>query len=418
MSLINTRIQNIRANTDLDKNEYRASRYGAFDTFMVQTNSPVSIISQELKDKAFSSIGNVLEVPVIDYDSGVTIGNQRTITIGHHENVSQMVQISFATYAWGFTIIPAQHLNNEISMQKDFEKKFIKYLYKLAAELESTAVASISANKSQILADTLYYNPVGNVVKAKWDQREALIGDLNVMMHANDYYGSLHLIGNTGIESVIRKLAQHGLYNDQIKQMEYSDKILHFTNAIANDVNVFGSGYLVEDGSLGVLTRVERESLLRSKTGDGHEWDIDSLPMLGIPVGTYFYDSVMDVSAMGAHIADLTRARVEHYGFALDLAFVTAYNSSIGTKANPIIAFSIDKRIEDQIQPVDTSPKVVGGNWHVYNASTEVFVDTTYADDADPAHVPYKDGGTWWAWDVTADNNNGDFVDTLIPAPV
>lgn len=347
MSLINTRIQNIRANSDLDKNEYRASRYGAFDTFMVQTNSPVSIISSELQEKAFRSIGNVLEVPVIDYDSGVTIGNQRTITIAPSENTSQMVQISFATYAWGFTIIPAQHMNNEIAMQKDFEKKFIKYLYKLASELESTAVASLSSNKTQVLADTLYYTPVGNVVQATWEQRESLIGDMNVMMHANDFYGGLHLIGNTGVESVIRKLAQHGLYNDQIKQMEYSDKVLHFTNGIANTPTAFGTGYLVEDGSLGVLTRVERESLLRSKTGDGHEWDIDSLPMLGVPVGTYFYDSVADVSTMGAHVADLTRARVEHYGFALDLAFVTAYNSDAATIASPILAFSIDKEVPE-----------------------------------------------------------------------
>lgn len=416
MSLINTRIQNIRANTDLDKNEYRASRYGAFDTFMAHTNSPVGIISQELKDKAFSSIGNVLEVPVIDYDSGVTIGNQRTITIGHSENVSQMVQISFATYAWGFTIIPAQHLNNEINMQKDFEKKFIKYLYKLASVLESTAVAAIDSNKTQILADTLYYNPVGNVVRAYWDQRDALIGDLNVMMHANDFYGGLDLVANTGVESVIRKLAQHGLYNDQMKRMEYSDKVLHFTNAIPNAGEAFGSGYIIEDGSLGILTRVERESLLRSKTGDGHEWDIDSLPLLGIPVGTYFYDSVMDVSNMGAHVSDLTRARVEHYGFALDLAFVTSYNSDDVNKPNPIIAFSIDKPEATSVVPDNKDPKVESGNWFVWDAQAEEYVDTTFADDGNPAHEPKIVGGTWHAWDATANSNVGDFVDTLIPA--
>lgn len=341
MSLINTRMQNIRANSNFDKNEYRPSRYGAFDMFMMQTNDPAGIISDELEQKAFRSIGRTIQVPVINFDADISIGSARTITIPPSENTSALVTISFATYAWGFTIIPSQHMNNEISMQKDFEKKFIKYLYTLAGILESSAVASLSANKTQIFNDILTYQNVANVLGATWPQRETLIGDLNVIMGANDYYGQYHLVGNAGVESIIRKLAQHGLYNDQMKYMEYSDKILHFSNTISNAADKFGTGYMVESGNLGVLTRVERESILRSVTGDGHEWDIDTLPLLGIPVGTYYYDEVEDVSLMGEHVADLTRARVEHYGFAVDVAFVTAYNSSPATLTNPILAFDI-----------------------------------------------------------------------------
>ena len=350
MSLINTRMQNIRATSDFDKNEYRPSRYGAFDMFMMQTNDPAGIISSELEQKAFQSIGRTIEVPVINFDSDITIGSARTITIPHSENTSALVTVSFATYAWGFTIIPSQHMNNEISIQKDFEKKFIKYLYLLAGVLESSAVAALSANKTQVFKDILTYQNVANVLGASWQQRETLIGDLNVIMGANDYYGRYHLVGNAGVESIIRKLAQHGLYNDQMKYMEYSDKILHFSNTISNADNKFGSGYMVEAGNLGILTRVERESILRSTTGDGHEWDIDTLPMLNLPVGTYYYDEVEDVSTMGDHVADLTRARVEHYGFAVDVAFVVAYNSSPATLPNPILAFDI--AVEAPVVPV------------------------------------------------------------------
>jgi hypothetical protein len=350
MSLINTRMQNIRATSDFDKNEYRPSRYGAFDMFMMQTNDPAGIISSELEQKAFQSIGRTIEVPVINFDSDISIGNTRTITIPHSENTSALVTVSFATYAWGFTIIPSQHMNNEISIQKDFEKKFIKYLYLLAGTLESSAVATLSANKTQVFKDILTYQNVANVLGASWQQRETLIGDLNVIMGANDYYGRYHLVGNAGVESIIRKLAQHGLYNDQMKYMEYSDKILHFSNTISNADNKFGSGYMVEAGNLGILTRVERESILRSTTGDGHEWDIDTLPMLNLPVGTYYYDEVEDVSTMGDHVADLTRARVEHYGFAVDVAFVVAYNSSPATLPNPILAFDI--AVEAPVVPV------------------------------------------------------------------
>lgn len=391
MSLINTRMQNIRAISDFDKNEYRPSRYGAFDMFMMQTSDPAGIISSELEQKAFQSIGRTIEVPVINFDSDITIGNTRTITIPHSENTSAMVTVSFATYAWGFTIIPSQHMNNEISIQKDFEKKFIKYLYLLAGILESSAVASLSANKTQVFNDILTYQNVANVLGASWPQRETLIGDLNVIMGANDYYGRYHLVGNAGVESIIRKLAQHGLYNDQMKYMEYSDKILHFSNTIANAANKFGSGYMVEAGNLGVLTRVERESILRSTTGDGHEWDIDTLPLLNLPVGTYYYDEVEDVSSMGAHVADLTRARVEHYGFAVDVAFVTAYNSSPATLTNPILAFDI--AVEAPV--IDVSGVILNKN------VTTIFIGAS--EDLEETIVPVNATNQGVAW--TSSNN-------------
>ena len=391
MSLINTRMQNIRATSDFDKNEYRPSRYGAFDMFMMQTSDPAGIISDELEQKAFQSIGRTIEVPVINFDSDITIGNARTITIPHSENTSALVTISFATYAWGFTIIPSQHMNNEISIQKDFEKKFIKYLYALAGVLESSAVASLSANKTQVFNDILTYQNVANVLGASWPQRETLIGDLNVIMGANDYYGRYHLVGNAGVESIIRKLAQHGLYNDQMKYMEYSDKILHFSNTISNAAGKYGSGYMVEAGNLGILTRVERESILRSTTGDGHEWDIDTLPLLNLPVGTYYYDEVEDVSSMGAHVADLTRARVEHYGFAVDVAFVTAYNSSPATRTNPILAFDI--AVEAPV--VDVTGVTLN------KETTTIFVGASETLEATVAPVNATNQGVTWESDDT-----------------
>ena len=96
MSLVLTRIQNIRANSNLDKFEYRPSRYGALNAFMVQSEDPTGILTEELKQKARTSIGNTLETPVIDYDADITIGNTRTLTIADSENTSKMVQITFA----------------------------------------------------------------------------------------------------------------------------------------------------------------------------------------------------------------------------------------------------------------------------------------------------------------------------------
>ena len=356
MSLVLTRIQNIRANSNLDKFEYRPSRYGALNAFMVQSEDPTGILTEELKQKARTSIGNTLETPVIDYDPDITIGSTRTLTIADSENTSKMVQITFATYAWGFTIAPAMYMNNEIGIQKDFEAKMMKYIYAFAKKLDEAALAALAANKTQVLKNPLLYDWSSNAINAKWTERENVFGDLEVMMGANDFYGQLHIVGDPGVESIMRKLQQHGLYNDVNKQNEFGTKIVHLTNNIAAAENKYAQGYAVNAGSLGILTRFERDCLLGTVSGDGHEWGIATLPLLNMPVGTYFNDSVGDYNTIAeAATADMTRTRKEHYGFAVDVAFLTAYNSKpsgVGALPSPILAFNVSSEDAVYAKPV------------------------------------------------------------------
>lgn len=342
MSLINTRIQNVRSSSNLDKNELRPSRYGALNLFMQQSEDPAGILTPELKEKAASSIGNTLESPVIDYDGNITIGNTRSVTIADSENTSQMYTVNFTTLSWGFTIVPSMFMNNEIGIQRDFERKFNKYLYKFAETLDNGCVAALTANKTQVFNDLLNYSQTGNVIQSSFAQRENIIGDINPMLAANDHFGDIHLLGNAGVESVIRKLAEKDLYNSENKTLEYSDKTLHFSTRLANGTGEFANMVAVNGGSVGMLTRFEREALLGTKMADGTEWSIETLPMLNVPVGTYFYESKGDFSAIaGAATADLTRARKEHYGFAVDVAYLTPYNSDPTTIANPIMQVAI-----------------------------------------------------------------------------
>lgn len=355
MSLVLTRIQNIRANSNLDKFEYRPSRYGALNAFMVQSEDPTGILTEELKQKARTSIGSILETPVINYDDSISIGNSRTLTISDSENTSEMAQITFTTYAWGFTIAPAMYMNNEIGIQKDFETKMMKYIYAFAKKLDEAALTILAAHKTHIFKNSLLYNQSGNAINAKWAERENIFGDLEVMMGANDFYGQLHIVGDPGVESIMRKLQQHGLYNDVNKQNEFGTKIVHLTNNLATDTDghAYAQGYAVNAGSLGMLTRFERDCLLGTVSGDGHEWGIATLPLLNMPVGTYFYDSVGEYKDIaGAATTDMTRTRKEHYGFAVDVAFLTAYNSKPETLASPILAFNISNENAVYAKPV------------------------------------------------------------------
>lgn len=342
MSLVATRLQNWRVeNPELDRNMTRPCEYGALDFFIEQTNAANSILSPYLRERAFASMGNTVQIPVIDYDGNVQVSNQRTCVIADNENTSALYTIAWVTYSVGFTMVPAAYSNNEISYEHDFMRKMEKISRALANELDKGAVAALEANKTQVFKDLLQYQEVGNVIEVPTQMATEILGDVNPIMRANCYPEMIHIIGNAGVDSLVRKLAQHGVYNDVNKRMEYDNKVLHYTNNVANEEGKNGTFFAAVDGNVGVLTRVDREALRRARA-NFHEWDVVRLPYIDLPVGSHYYTAVGDQSAiMGAATEDLTCAVKEYFGFSVDVAFVVAYNSDPETVANPILKAQI-----------------------------------------------------------------------------
>lgn len=342
MSLVATRLQNWRVeNPEFDRNMPRPCEYGALDFFIEQTNAPTSIISQNLRDRAFASIGNTVQIPVINYDGDVQVYNVRSCVIPDDENTSALYTIVWATYAVGFTMTPAAYMNNEITYEHDFFRKLEKITRALADTLDKGAIAALEANKTQVFKDLLNYTKQGNVIEVPTQMATEILGDINPIMRANCFPEMIHIIGNAGVDSLVRKLAQHGVYNDVNKRMEYDNKVLHYTNNVLNEASKNGTFFAVADGNVGVLTRVDREAL-RGTKANFHEWDVVRLPLIGLPVGSHYYTAVGDQSSiMGAATEDLTCAVKEYFGFSVDVAFLVAYNSDAATIANPIIKAEI-----------------------------------------------------------------------------
>ena len=342
MSLLATRLQNWRIeNPEFDRNMARPREYGALDFFIEQTNAGNSIISRELLDRAFVSMGNNVQVPVINYDADVQVSNVRSCTIGDDENTSALFNVNWVTLAVGFTMVPQFYRNNEITYEHDFARKMEKVCRALATAMDIQAIAALEANKTQVFQDQLYYNVIGNSVQVPWNARMEFLSDMNAMMRANSYPEMLHVIGGAGLDSLVRKMAEHDIYNDVNKRLEYDNKVFHYTNNIVNEQGVFATGYVVADGNVGVLTRVDRESLNRTVSFN-HEWDVVRLPFIDLPVGSHYYTSVGDQSGIaGAASEDMTCAVKEYFGFSVDIAFLVAYNSDPETVANPIIKIEV-----------------------------------------------------------------------------
>jgi hypothetical protein len=343
MSIVLTRMQNFRAASNLDAWEVRASQYGGLNVFARQTEGIQSIITPELQARAQEAMGNTLETPVLDFEN-VTIGSTRPVTISDAESTSAMQSITFATYQFGFTMIPSQYTNNEIAYQRDFNHKLELRLNKLLATLDTATITALNAAKTQVVGNLLgkYTFGVTDTVNALNSQRLRIMADINPLMASNDFYQPRHIIGEAGLLSEFLELQEQGLYNDQNRAIQWADKELHFTNRITNAANKVATGFVVNEGSVGIVSRVDRDSLLRHTTSSGYDWNVVSVPGLPFPVGMMYYETAADKSALHAGTADMTATKVEAYSWSVDVAMVTAYNSAVATLAAPILKFDID----------------------------------------------------------------------------
>jgi hypothetical protein len=345
MSLVNTMMQNLRVNGNLDKYEYRSSRYGALDLFMRQNNDPNAILTAENRMRFWESIGRTYQIPVFDYDGDVaiTVGAARSLTVDDDENTTQLVTITPVTYSFGFTMYPTEYHNNEIGYAADYNKKMIKYINKLGNVLDSACVTKLNTDRTQIIANPIDYTFSSNTLNATAQQRAHLIGALDPIMQSNDFYDQLYVLGDMGLYDHLNKLAQNGLYNATNQQLEYANKILMFTNRITAGSGKAFKGYAVNAGTCGIMFRVDREALYNTKSRTGREWGTSVIPMLNVPCGTMYYESDVDGHSIGgAATADMTATHKQHFGFSVDVALVTSYCSNAATLARPIIEFTAD----------------------------------------------------------------------------
>jgi hypothetical protein len=346
MSLVSTLVQDSRVTSELSKFEILIEQAGIFDTFKRQSDAPGGILTDELKSTAFVSAGRDVTVPVLNYKD-VTVRSTRPLTISADENTSAFVTITWTTLAYGFKMYPAQHFNNEISYQQDFDHKYKAMMRKFIATLEGLGNTALNAAKTQVIGEvTGGHTFASNVVSETGITNlysSYIMHDLVPMMASNDFYDiGMDVVGNQGLRSIVQRMAGFGQYNNEDKTLPFENKLLHWSNQISNASGKNATGYAVGDGSLGLLTRVEPDAILQTRLGTSHEWDVVELPMIG-QVGTYVYEEAVNAASVaGAATAHLTRTGAQNFDFAFDVAFITPYNSDQSTIASPILKFDID----------------------------------------------------------------------------
>lgn len=347
MSLVQTLMQPLRTQYmgSLDKNEARSSRYGAWDFFNEDSRRPDSIFDTDIRAKIKQSFGNSVVIPVLDAKT-VAIGNTRSCTIADDENTSKLVTLTFATYAFGFTMYPSQYKNNDIKYQQDFTRKLKYYLNQFAAVLDNQAIATLEAAKNQFWTGIdAYYPQVANALQVSNAEKEDYYNNLQAIMETMDFYGKPHIISSTTGSPMVRRLVNQGAGNSINEQFQLSPYEWHWTNRIPNALGIASTQYAVQEGTCALETRIDPDSEAGASVGSQIQWAKVNVPLPntphGIEMGSLYREDCSDASALHAGTAGLTATKKESFQWSVDIVLSTAYNSAPAARYNPIIKTEI-----------------------------------------------------------------------------
>lgn len=352
MSLVTTLMQPLRTKYvagTMDKNEVRRSQYGAWDFFQQQSKLSGGILTPEAKAFIDKSAGQLVDIPVLNAQD-VTISNVRSCVIPADTETSALVRLTFVTYAFGFTMNPARHANNDVSYQELFDRKLEEYLIKLAATLDTAAANTLNTNRNIYFpaAITAYYPVIANALQIPLEERNDFFNQLDAILKEMDYYTQPNIVGSTSLEPLIRRLFAQGAGNSVNEAFQFNSQRWFTTNRMLNAAGIGQTLFAIPDGYVATRNRNMPDNIMHSIIGSADnpikEWGEAQMPIVNLKMGTYYTQDCADMTALdggGARMAHLARTKVEGFAFDTDVCFVTAYNSAPSTRYSPIVKAEI-----------------------------------------------------------------------------
>lgn len=350
MSLVNSLMQPLRAEYQgqLDRNESRPSRYSAFDFFNEENSRSNSIFDGDIRAKIKGSFNNSVQIPVLNANN-VSIGNIRSCVIGDSENTSQLVVLTFVTYVFSFTMYPSQYPNNDVGYERDFTRKLNDRLIKFAGILDTACVNALEVAKNQFWTNiAAYYPNVGNALQVTQAQKNDFYNNGQAIMDEMDFPNPVHIVGSTSNSPLVRRLDNQGSNNGINENFQLQPYTWHLTNRVANAVNVQSTGYLVQEGTCALESRIDFDAMMGNSIGDQMKWERVMVPIPGskysVEMGAFYREDCGDGSNLqvpNTGVAGNTRTKKESFEWSVDMVFATAFNSDLVNRYNPIVKYQI-----------------------------------------------------------------------------
>jgi len=346
MTLVNTLLEPIRVDyrEALDKNENRGSKYGALAQFMRDTSAPNSIFTDDTKAKISGSFGNTVNIPVIDYKD-VTLTNTRSCVIADDENTSQLINVTYTTYQFGFTMVPSQYSQNSIGYENDFKIKMKAALNKFQATLDSQCIAQLESDKNQFWTNVApdYYAEIGDTLQVPLAQKEDFYNNLQSIHGTMDFGADdIQVVSNWNELTNVRRYFAQGAQNGINEAFQLGPYSWDSTNRVLNTAGTGSTVYSYPQGTVAIWNRNDPDSIRGQSIGGtespSKQWAV--VPVLledgsTIDMGTYYTQDCADKSALGGGANEASL--VEGFSFHTDIVTMTAYNSDRAGRYSPIV---------------------------------------------------------------------------------
>lgn len=317
----------------LDRFEQRPSNYGGMNLFKAQNNDPMSILSSTVRDNIKKSFNVSVQVPVVNFRD-VTIANVRTCALQTEGLTSQLVTLTFVTYAAGFVSRPEQHYENYVGYSEQINKNITAILQKMAEQIDTDSIAALETNKNQYFPQEMldFYSVTANAFQVPQAEKNDFYNNLSAILQTADHDGRAQIAVNPIGMPLVNRLENQGQQNGVNEQFQLLGYDWFPTKRVVNGgiAGTYESTlYAVVPGSVAMESRVDPAAKTRQRIHEGKYWDIfPNAPIIGMDLGVYYQKDCADISAVQASGLDgSTRTPVESWEFSVDVCYVTAFNS-------------------------------------------------------------------------------------------
>lgn len=324
MSYAATKLDEFRLDyekSNLDFHENRRSIYGAYETFKRDTPNLIPGYQEFVAGR--KSAARTASISVLTKGTQTTSAT-RACTAKTIQGTSAYVTPTWTTVEAGFMMVPAEHEGNEISYQTAFNHQVYRVDKAFALDADTDTVAYLAANLTGINnAEDNPWAVTADYMQVPLADHDVVFNELDAVMASNDIQDTLNIIGSPRVKSLVNYYINQGVANSANTHFQYEGQNFAYSNRVTISTAYHSTLYAVPVGSLAYLSWIDIDSRMGHTTGDGKEWYIQELPVLGHQVGVLYQSTCGDKSSL---LTGLEATKVESFDFSFDRSIFSSYD--------------------------------------------------------------------------------------------
>lgn len=346
MSLSATVLQAVRHRKNvqrLDQHEHRVGQFGFLRAFQADTPNLLNARIIEAAKMASSHVQSA----VVTQKGSVTVNNVRSCTIQTKENTSALLNFTWATYSFDFSMLPMQYYNNEIEYADDMAQKMLEGDEALALVFEAEAFSAANTAKTVTGAydPQTPYSVSGDVMVVAQEDKFDFYNQLKIIFKLHKFRsGQINIVGSTlaeadviryGINGSIKNVGTPGAANNQavasVEDWQLFGYNWKFSEEIPAVDGVESRIFASAPGSYAIMNWNPKAFQTNQRTTDGTIFETTPvMPLTGMSLGHQYKTECQDGDQV-----------LESHQFSTDVCFVTPYNSDPDDVAGSIFEAQI-----------------------------------------------------------------------------